>query len=214
MVDDPAGLGVEPRRRPRPPPRAGRGRRPRRTCAAPGRTARGGASNVGRPGDAGAGQPADLEPALEPVRLGAGADRRRLQRRGTSALTQGQAPTSGPLADGWTVPSGLSTRGPTRPPSSERRRREPVEAVVEQLGVGVEQHGRPRRPPRHAGVGGGAEADVLVEADEPARALPARRRRLGRVGRRVVDDDQLLARRRGVGSSSPPGCAGAPRTPR
>ena len=33
---------------------------------------------------------------------------------GTSARTHGHGPTSGPLADGWTVPSAFSTRGPTR----------------------------------------------------------------------------------------------------
>ena len=82
---------------------------------------------------------------------------------GTSALTQGQAPTSAPLADGCTEPSGLSTRGPTSASDPQRLGGEPVEPVVEQLRVGVEQHGRLAGRLAHADVRAGAEAEVLIQ---------------------------------------------------
>ena len=60
---------------------------------------------------------------------------------GTSARTHGQMPTSGPLAEGWSVRSGFSTLGPTSAPSVAGGVGEQVEPVVDQLGVGVEQDG-------------------------------------------------------------------------
>ena len=118
VVDDPAqapGRSASGRRRRR---RAGRGRRPRRTCAAPGRTAPAGAARAVGPATQ---QPvSQLTSSARSSRYGSVRARSAAGwiAAGTSARTHGQAPTSGPLAEGWTDPSGLSTRGPTSAPSS------------------------------------------------------------------------------------------------
>ena len=178
---------------PRPPPRAGRGRRPRRTCATPGRTGpRRASTSVG---------PATQDPVSQltssrrssrygsvRARTAAGCSA-----AGTRALTQGQAPTSGPLADGCTVRSGLSTRGPTRPPSSAAaaasRSRPSSSSSVSGLSSTVTGLAAVATPAFEA-------APKPTFSGKPMNrcgALPAGRGDLGRVGRRVVDDDQLLA---------------------
>ena len=87
-----------------------------------------------------------------------------------------------------------------------RLRRELMQRVVDQLGVGVEQDGDVVAGARDAGVVGGAEAGVVRELDElgavPARAIGAV------VARARVDDDQLRRPARGAAAS-----AAAPRAP-
>ena len=192
VVDDPAGDRIEPASRRRRRRRAARGRCPRRTCAAPGRTAP--AARAPRSGPAMQAPVSQVtgERALEPVGLGSRPDRVGLQRR------RDQSPDPGPGADLGAARRrldravGVQHPRPDQPLDPQRLGGEPVEPVVEQLRVGVEQHGRLAGRLAHADVRAGAEAEVLIQADEPVLALPLRRRLGRRVGGRVVDDDQLL----------------------
>ena len=115
MVDDAADGRVEPGATPAAPARSPRSTSSPYMCSAGSNGPSRRSTAVGR-GDAGAGEPGDRGPGARAGRARcARAAPRAAAPPGTRARTHGQSPTSGPLADGWTVPSGFSTRGPTRP---------------------------------------------------------------------------------------------------
>ena len=192
VVDDPAGRRVEPRPHAGRAARAGRGRCPRRTCAAPGRTGpRRRRSAVG---------PATQAPVSQLTSSGARAGRARSApasrpagaRAGTRARTHGQAPTSGPLAEGWTVPSGFSTRGPTSAPSSSAaaasRSSPSSSSSVSGLSSTVASPAAAATPTLDAAP----KPRFSLELDQAARALPGPGLLARALARGVVDDDQLL----------------------